>query len=352
MNFLEKFSALKNNIFGKKIIKEIGLDLGTSNTVFYVKGEGIRIDEPTYVSRNIKTEEIDKLGSEAKKISGREPNYIEIIRPLKNGVISNYELTLKMLETYFKSLVGDEKVHSKVVVGVPSSATQVEKKSVFNVVLDAGAKEVYLVDEPIAAAIGAGIDIFEPKGHLIVNIGAGTTEIAFISSGGTSKSKSIKVAGDHLNEDIVEFIREQYAILVGHKTAEELKIKATANKDSKKTYEIRGIGTGKGLPKSLEISGKQVDTAIEKDVNTIVDNVKIALEEIEPEISADIYETGIYLSGGGANIHLIKDKMEKEFNLKVTVAEDSIHAVINGIAKILDDFDNYKNILVTESLEY
>lgn len=351
MKFLKNIEKFKGNFLRSKQVKEIGIDLGTSNTVIYVKGEGIVIDEPTYISRNNKTEKVDKIGEDAKKIAGKEPSYIDIIRPLKNGVISDYEMTLKMLSEYIKRLTADNTT-AKVIVSVPSGVTQVEKRSVFNVVVDAGAKDVYLVEEPIAAAIGAGIDIFEPKGHLIVNVGAGTTEIAFISSGGASRTKSIKVAGDHFDDDIIEFIKDQYSILIGNKTAESLKIAATSCEDDNKEFEIRGIGTVKGLPKSFDIVGSQVDSAIMKDVNQIVDSVKIALEEIEPEVSADIYETGIFLSGGGANVRILKQKMEDEFKLKVTVANDPIHSTINGIAKIYEEFDKYKDIVVPEHMEY
>lgn len=352
MNILEKLGKFKSSLFRVRATREIGIDLGTANTVIYIKDKGIVIDEPTYISKNNKTELLDKVGTSAKKIAGKEPKYIDIIRPLKNGVISNYEATLKMLEKFFEQIKEEYPTNDKIIVCIPSGVTQVEKRSVFNVLLDAGAKEVYLVEEPIVAAIGAGIDIFESKAHLMVNIGAGTTEIAFISSGGDSVSKSIRIAGDHLDQDIVEAVKEEYGILIGTKTAEELKIKSNLSKEENEKFEIRGIGVLDSLPKSLEIETSKVDKAILNKVNLMIDNIKLALEEIEPEISADIYETGIYLSGGGALIKVLKNNIEKAFKLKVTVVEDPRHSVINGISKILDDFDKYSNLIVSDHTEY
>ncbi|WP_067140768.1 rod shape-determining protein [Oceanivirga salmonicida] len=343
---------LKKSLFKNRTLKEVGIDLGTANTVIYVRDKGIVLDEPTYIAKNNRTDKLDKAGEEAKKISGRVPKYIDIIRPLKDGVISNYEAVLVMLEEFFERISEENESPDKVIVCVPSGVTQVERRSVFNVVLDAGAKEVYLVEEPIVAAIGAGIDIFQPKGHLIVNVGAGTTEISFISSGGSSISRSIRVAGDHLDQDIVEFIKEQYSILVGIKTAELLKIKANSSQNEKEQFEIRGIGTQNSLPRSIEIVGTQVDIAISNKINAIIDNIKLALEDIEPEISADIYETGIFLAGGGANIRILKKRIEEEFKLKVTVSENAIHAVINGIAKILEDTEKYKDLIMSDHVEY
>lgn len=222
----------------------------------------------------------------------------------------------------------------------------------FNVSQDAGAKDIYLIEAPIAAAIGAGIDIFEPRGYLVVNVGAGTTEIAFISSGGASKTKSIRIAGENLDDDIIEFIKDQYSIVIGKETAEDLKIKARMSKNPKEEYEIKGTGTLNGLPKSVSVIGNQIENAIQKNIYSIVDAIKLSLEEIGPEVSADIYETGVYLTGGGANIRILKEKIEKDFKLKVTVVEDSIHAVINGMAIILEDIEKYKNIMEKDQMEY
>ena len=352
MYLMTYLSNLKKKILKSRVVKEVGIDLGTANTVVYVRGEGIVIDEPTYIARNNVTETVESIGDGAKAIMGRTPTHIDVIRPLKNGVISNYEITEQMLTEFLNKINEEHNSTAKVIICVPSGVTQVEKRAVVNAVKDAGVNEVYLVEEPIAAAIGSGIDMFEAKGHLIVDIGGGTTEIAFIVSGGSSLSKSIKVAGDHMNEDIIEFVRERYSLLIGEKTAEALKIAATSAKDRSISYEIRGRELISGLPKNIIITGEIVENAILRNVKRIIDNVKLTLEDIAPEISADIYETGIFLSGGGANNRILKELMEKEFKLKVTVAKDPVYSVINGIAKIYEDFDKYSNVIVSPNMEY
>ena len=348
MKFLDFF---KTNISNRSM-RDVAIDLGTANTVVYVKGEGIQVDEPTYVAINVKTEDVEFIGSKAKEIIGRTAKHTEIIRPLKNGVISNYEITEKMIEEFLGKLKKDKFNSARVIICVPSGVTQVERRAVVEVVKDAGAKDVYLIEEPVAAAIGVGIDLFEPKGHLIVDIGGGTTEIAFIVSGGPALSRSVKVAGDHLNDDIVEYVKDEHNLLIGEKTAEELKINTISQDDPNKEYEIRGRELGVGLPKSMKIKASEIEGAIERHIDMIIDEVRITIEEIEPEVAADIYETGIYLSGGGATIRLLKERIEEELKLKVTVGDDAIHAVVNGIAKILENFPDYKNIIISPNSEY
>lgn len=335
-----------------KPTRDIAIDLGTANTVVYVKGEGILINEPTYVALNIKTEEVEHIGEKAKEIIGRTAKHTEIIRPLKNGVISNYEVTEKMLERFLGRIKKDKFQSARVIICVPSGVTQVEKRAVVEVVKEAGAKEVYLIEEPVAAAIGAGIDLFEPKGHLIVDIGGGTTEIAFIVSGGAAVSKSVKIAGDHFNENISEYVREKYNVLIGERTAETLKVNTVSSKNDNVEFEIRGREIGAGLPKSIMISAKEIDEAISRNVDTIIDEIRVTMEGIEPEVAADIYETGLFLSGGGAGIRILKERIERELKLRVTVSEDAILAVVNGIAKVLDKFDDYKNIIMLPYSEY
>ena len=347
-SILKYFSKMKLGV-NQRGIKEVGIDLGTANTVVYVKGEGIQIDEPTYVAINVKTDEIDGVGAEAREIVGRTALHTKIIRPLKNGVISDYEITEKMLTRFLTKIKKDKFQSARVVICIPSGVTQVERKAVVEVVKDAGAKEVYLIEEPVAAAIGSGIDMFQPKGHLIVDIGGGTTEIAFIVSGGAALSRSLRVAGDKFNEDIMEHVREKHNLYIGERTSEDLKIKSISSKKDKESFEIKGREVGSGLPKSIKIGTEEVEAAISKHVDQIIEAIRASLEEIEPEVAADIFETGIYLSGGGAEIRDIKRRIEKEFKLKVTVSENPIYAVINGIAKVLDDFDLYKNIIITES---
>ena len=345
------FDIFKTNI-APKTTRDIAIDLGTANTVVYVKGEGIQVDEPTYVAINKKTEELEHIGEKAKEIIGRTAKHTEIIRPLKNGVISNYEVTERMLEEFLHRIKKDKFQSSRVIICVPSGVTQVERRAVVEVVKDAGAKEVYLMEEPVAAAIGAGIDLFQPKGHLIVDLGGGTTEIAFIVSGGAAVSKSVKIAGDHLNEDIMEYVKEKHNLLIGEKTAEDLKVNTISMPDKNAAFEIRGRELGVGLPKSIKIVAQEIDSAIDKNIDLIIDEIKLTMEEIEPEVAADIYETGIYLSGGGAGIRILKEKIEKELKLNVTVSDDAIHSVVNGIAIVLDDFDRYKNIIISPTMEY
>ena len=351
--FKKIVKKFKNYFFMSKNTKDIGIDLGTANTVLYVKRENIVIDEPTYVAINNKNDgEIEFIGTRAKEIMGRTPVYMEVKRPLKNGVISEYEITEKMLSKFLDRIKEGELYNDRVIICVPSGVTQVERRAVVEVVKDAGAKEVYLMEEPVAAAIGAGIDLFQPKGHLIVDIGGGTTEIAFIVSGGAAVSKSVKIAGDHLNEDIMEYVKEKHNLLIGEKTAEDLKVNTISMPDKNATFEIRGRELGVGLPKSIKIVAQEIDSAIDKNIDLIIDEIKLTMEEIEPEVAADIYETGIYLSGGGAGIRILKEKIEKELKLKVTVSDEAIHAVVNGIAVVLDDFEKYKNIIISPSMEY
>ena len=338
--------------FVKSTSKDVGIDLGTANTVVYVRNEGILIDEPTYIAINLRTESIENIGIKAKEVIGRTASHTKIIRPLKNGVISNYEITEKMLERFLNKIKKDKFQSARVIICVPSGVTQVERRAVMDVVKDSGAKEVYLVEEPVAAAIGAGIDIFEPRGHMIIDIGGGTTELAFIVSGGVAYSTSIKVAGDRFNEDIIDFIRQKYNLLIGETTAEKLKIDVSNSSSEKELFEIRGRELVTGLPKSMKVHGHDIDEAITRDIDTIIETVKLALEGIEPEVSADIYETGIFLSGGGAAIKELTRKLEKEFNLTVTIAEEPIYAVIKGIAIILENFAMYKNVIISSHAEY
>ncbi|WP_081256487.1 rod shape-determining protein [Streptobacillus moniliformis] len=343
----------KKNFMLNKNVKDIGIDLGTANTVLYVKGENIVINEPTYVAINTKmNDNIEFIGKKAKEIMGRTPGYMEVKRPLKNGVISDYEITEKMLSIFLSKIKKGELYNDRVIICVPSGVTQVERRAVVDAVKDAGAKEVYLIEEPIAAAVGAGIDMFEPKGHLIVDIGGGTTEIAFIVSGGAAKTHSIKTAGDQLNVDIVEYVRDNFNLNIGEKTAEDLKIVATNSDNLEELCQIKGAEAVTGIPKEIKISVKEVNDAINKSVDHIIYEIDKVIEEITPEIAADIFETGIYLSGGGASIKILKDKIEEKFKLKVTVCNEPIYAVINGIANIFQEFAKYKNMLIPTTNEY
>lgn len=341
MNILKK---IKDKFFNKEYV-DIGIDLGTANTVIYIKGQGIVINEPSYVAFNNITEKIYAIGRDAKKIYGRTPGYTTIIKPLKNGVISNYEIAKNMLEHFLNNIQKDMTGRSRVIICIPSGVTQVEKRAVVDAVKEAGGKKIYLVEEPIAAAIGSNIDIFEPVAHLIVDIGGGTSEIAFIVSGGASTTHSIKVAGDHINEAIMEYIREKQKLLIGEQTAEEIKIIINTENDENKEYFVKGKEFGTGLPKEEIVTKEDIDKAMYELVSQIIYTIKEQLEKISPEISADIYETGIYLSGGGAYLRQLATRIEKELKLKVHLAEEPLYSVINGLSKIFSDFDKYENIV-------
>lgn len=339
------FDSIRN-FLKKNEYSDIGIDLGTANTIIYVKGKGNIINEPSYVSYNHVTETIEKIGNEAKKMEGRTPVYSSIIRPLKNGVISNYEITEEMISHFLNEIKNEVSNKSRVIICIPSGVTQVEKRAVIDVVKGAGAKKIYLVEEPIAAAIGANIDIFEPLAHLIIDIGGGTTEIAFIVSGGAAATASIKIAGDHINENIIEYIREKKRLLIGEQTAEMLKIDVNNDDDPNKEYLIKGKEFGSGLPKEEIVTKEDIDKAIYKLISNLIYNIKDQLEKVTPEIASDIYVTGIYLSGGGAYIKQLSERIENELNLKVHIVSEPLYAVINGVAQIYSDFNKYANILL------
>lgn len=346
MDFKKLFDKFLSN-FSKSPKKDIGIDLGTANTVIYVKGEGILVNEPSYVSINNINGNIEFIGKEARSMYGRTATHSKVERPLRNGVISNYEVTAKMISKFMNNIL-EKNSNTRVIIGIPSGVTQVEKRAVVDAIKDTGATGIYLVEEPIAAAIGSSIDIFSNTASLIIDIGGGTTEIAFIVSGGAASTKSIKIAGDHMNADIIEYIKEKYRLYIGERTAEDLKISSNSI-DKIEKYTIKGKEVGSGLPKSITVTNEDIEKAIFSRVSEIIYNIKVELENISPEISADIHDTGIYLSGGGANVMLLKKKIEEELNLEVHIANEPLLAVINGIAKIFDDFEKYRNIISDQS---
>jgi rod shape-determining protein MreB len=330
---------------------DIGIDLGTANTLVNVKGKGIVINEPSWVVINKKTKETIAVGASAKEMVGRTPaNYIAI-RPLRDGVISDFEITKSMLE-YFIGKVHQQTLvpmpRPRVCIGIPSGATEVEKRAVYDAAMAAGAREAFLIEEPRAAALGAGLPVNEIKGTMIVDIGGGTTEVAVISMGGVVVSRSLRVAGDEMDEDILQYIRKKYNLLIGDRLAEQVKINigSTYPLQTELTYTVRGRNLITGLPASLEVSSVEIREAITNSIQVIVDTIKDALDEVPPELISDLLDNGICLAGGGAQILGLVPRLKDELNLRVWIAEDPMTCVARGAGLVLEDLPAHEKFLV------
>lgn len=330
---------------------DIGIDLGTANTLVLVRGKGIVINEPSWVAIDKRTREAFAIGLGAKEMVGRTSGNLIVVRPLRDGVISEFEITEAMLE-YFISKVHEQSVvplpRPRVVIGIPSGVTEVEKRAVYDAAMSAGARETYLIEEPTAAALGAGLPIAETRGSMIVDIGGGTTEVAVLSMNGVVVSRSLRVAGDELDSDIVQYVRNKYNILIGERVAEQIKwnIGSAFPLPVEKTVEVRGRNLVTGLPESIEISSVEVRDALTSSVHVIVETIKDALDEVPPEIIADLMDIGICLSGGGALLHGLAERLSDELNLRVWVAEDPLTCVVRGTGMVLDDFAANSRYLV------
>ena len=323
---------------------DLGIDLGTATVLVYVKGKGVILKEPSVVAINKVNNKILAVGEEARKMIGRTPGNIIAVRPLKDGVISDYDITEKMLKEFIKKACGGKKIIApKVMVCIPSQATEVEKRAVIDATKNSGAKEVYLIEEPLSAAIGAGIDITKPDGNMIVDIGGGTTDIAVISLGGVVIRKSIKSAGDRFDEAIMKYVRLKHRIMIGDKTAEDLKINiGCAYKDARDcSYVMKGRNLVTGLPDQVEITSEEIREALEEPVGLIVDGVKSILEKTPPELASDIIEKGIIMTGGGSLLYGLDKLIEVSTGLNVKIAENSVEAVVEGTGEVL----NYINKL-------
>lgn len=343
---------LRVGSFIKVFSEDLGIDLGTVNTLVCVKNKGVVLNEPSVVAINTKSKNIYEVGSKAKRMIGKTPASIEAIRPLKNGVIADYEVTEKMLRAFYKIVLKRKWwTNPRVVICVPAGVTQVERRAVVDVTREAGAREAYLIEEPMAAAIGAGLEIFEPEGSMIVDIGGGTTEIAVISLGGIVKTSSVRIAGDKLDEAIVQYIRQKHNLLIGDKTAEDVKINvATAMElEQELEYEVRGRNILNGLPRNVVIKSSEVREAIEELIGQMIEEIKVTLEKTPPELSADIYQKGIVLAGGGANIRNLDRKISESLQIPVIVAENPLTCVVKGIEVLLKDFDRYKEVIILPS---
>lgn len=328
--------------------KDIGIDLGTANILFIIKGKGIVLQEPAVVAIDRKKEKILAVGYEAKEMLGRTPSDINAIRPMKDGVIADFTATGLMLKEMFKKVCKRYNVgRPRVVVGVPSGITEVEERAVEESILQAGAKAVYLIEEPMAAAIGAGINIAEPSGSMIVDIGGGTTEVAVISLGGIVVSNSLRVAGDQIDEDIVNYVKKTENLAIGLTTAEQIKVQIGCAMPlmTDTPMEIRGRDLSTGLPRNITIMSSQIQEAMAESIFKIIDTVKQTLEKTPPELAADLAGKGIFLAGGGALIQNLDKLLSKEIKMPVYVANTPLECVVKGTAKTLEDIENLKKIL-------
>ena len=330
--------------------RNLGIDLGTVSVIIYMKGKGIVLKEPSVISILRDSGKILAVGEEAKNMIGKTPGNIIAIQPMKNGVIANYEITERMLNYFIKKVCGNSKIfRPQVVIGVPSGGTEVEKRAVLEAAIQAGASRAYLVEEPMAAAIGAGLDVSEPYGNMIVDIGGGTSDIAVISLGGIVVSESLRVASNNFDEDIIKYIKNKYNLLIGEKTAETLKIEIGSAIELKEelSADIRGRDLISGLPKSISVRSNEVWEAINSSLQTITEGVKAVLEKTPPELAADIADKGIVITGGGALLRNFDRLLSEVTRIPVYVAEDPISCVALGAGKILDNIHILKSGLVS-----
>jgi rod shape-determining protein MreB len=329
--------------------KDLAIDLGTANTLVFAKGQGIVVREPSVVVINKITNRIEAVGGEAKEMLGRTPGNIESIRPMKDGVIADFEVTERMLEYFIKKAHGRKMVvHPRIVIGVPSEITQVEKRAVKDSAMRAGASEVFLVEQAMMAAIGAGLPITEPSGNMIVDIGGGTTDVAVISLAGTVYSRSVRVAGNEMDVAIIQHLKRKYNLLIGERTSELIKMEIGSAYPMKEemTMEIKGRDLVEGVPKTLTISDAEIREALAEPVQTIIEAVKMALERTPPELSADIMDKGIVLSGGGALLKGLDQRLRDETGLPVVLAEDPLASVVLGTGAVLQDIDLLRKVSI------
>ncbi|MDQ0156115.1 rod shape-determining protein [Robertmurraya andreesenii] len=328
--------------------KDLGIDLGTANTLVYVKGKGVVVREPSVVALQTDTKDIVAVGNDAKNMIGRTPGNVVALRPMKDGVIADYETTATMMKHFIKQAVKTSGIFSSkpyVMVCVPSGITAVEERAVIDATRQAGAKDAYTIEEPFAAAIGANLPVWEPTGSMVVDIGGGTTEVAIISLGGIVTSQSVRVAGDEMDNAIVNYIRKTYNLMIGDRTSEAIKVEIGSAGDPEgiENMEIRGRDLLTGLPKTIEITAEEIAKALGDTVDAIVDGVKATLEKTPPELAADIMDRGIVLTGGGALLRNLDKVISEETNMPVLIAENPLDCVAIGTGKALDNINLFKN---------
>jgi len=330
--------------------KDMGIDLGTANSLVYVKGKGIVIREPSVVAIERDTGKVLAVGEEAKRMIGRTPGNIVAIRPMKDGVIADFDVTQSMIKYFILKASKNRSylVRPRVVIGVPSGVTAVEERAVREAALQAGAREAYLIEEPMAAAIGAGLPVHEPTGNMIVDVGGGTTEVAVISLGGIVTSRSIRIAGDEMDEAVVQHVRRNYNLMIGERTAEQIKIEiGTASPgEPAQSYEVRGRDLVTGLPKTVSISNAEVYRAISEPVSNILEAIKATLEHTPPELAADIMDRGIVMAGGGSLLRGLDRMVAEQTGMPVHMAEDPLLAVAFGTGRVLENVDVLRRVLI------
>jgi len=352
-NIGEVFTRLINYVLGL-FSNDMGIDLGTATTLVFVKGEGVVLCEPSVVAIERGTSHVLAVGEEAKRMLGRTPGNIIAIRPMKDGVIADFEITEAMLR-YFIKKVHHRRVlvRPRIVIAIPSGITEVEKRAVKDSAERAGAREVFLIEEPIAAAIGVGLPIQDPVGNMIIDIGGGTTEIAVISLAGTVFSRSIRIGGDEMDEAVIEYLKKTYNLMVGERTSEEIKIKigSAYPLEEELTMEVRGRDLVAGLPKTITITSEEIREALQEPVRAILESTKIALERTPPELAADLIEHGIVMAGGGSLLKGLDKLISEETGLPVHIAEDPLTAVANGTGKVLNEIKYLKKVTVPVKAE-
>jgi rod shape-determining protein MreB len=335
--------------------KDIGIDLGTANTLVYMRGKGIIIREPSVVAVDVKYDRVRYVGQEAKDVIGRTPGSIIAVRPLKDGVIADFDMTTSMLQAFIKKAVKNRMARPRVIICIPSGVTAVERRAVKEATQNAGAKRVSIIEEPMAAAIGAGLPVAEPTGSMIVDIGGGTSEVAVISLGGIVTSRSVRVAGDEFDAAIINYIKKKYNLLIGERTAENIKIaigSAYRFADNEPIMDIKGRNLMSGLPENIAISSEEIREALTEPLSHVVEAVKVTLEKTPPELASDIIDTGIMLAGGGALLKGLDLLIHAETGMPVKIAERPLDCVADGTGKVLENIDKLVDVLNDDDSRY
>lgn len=330
--------------------KDLGIDLGTANTLVHIKGKGVVLTEPSVVAIQSDNGKVLAVGDEAKRMIGRTPGNIIAIRPMKDGVIADFDVTQAMISYFINKVLGPRTpfMRPRVIVSIPTGCTTVEERAVREAALQGGAKEAYLIEEPMAAAIGAGLPVHEPTGNLIVDIGGGTTEVAVISLGGIVTAKSVRVAGDNMDSAIMQHLKKNYNLLIGERTAEDIKISIGSAlwEGDEEYYEVRGRDLVSGLPKTIKVSSLEIQTALKETVDQIIEGIKVCLEKTPPELASDIIDRGIVMAGGGALLRGLDKLISQETNMPVYACEEPLLAVARGTGKVLENIEVLKKVLV------
>ena len=331
--------------------KDLGIDLGTANTLVHMKGKGIVLREPSVVAIQSDTGQVLAVGEEAKQMIGRTPGNIIAIRPMKDGVIADFDITQNMLRYFINKALGHQNflVKARVVVSVPTGVTAVEERAVREAAIQAGAKEAYLIEEPMAAAIGAGLPVHEPTGNMIVDIGGGTTEVGVISLGGIVTSRSVRIAGDEMDDAIIQHLKKNYNLLIGERTAEDIKINVGSAvwEGPVEYYDVRGRDLVSGLPKTIQVSSDEIQKALSEPVQAIIEAIKVCLEKPPPELAADIMDRGIVMAGGGSLLRGLDKLVSRETNMPVYVCEEALDAVALGTGRVLENIEVLRKVLIS-----